>query len=197
MISTRSQYAIGIVFGAVVILGLLAADGLFAKNWLVRSSLHGPTQQMSDFGPPTRTLPPTQDAARTVVGEPLYVDVRVPTFFDVADVQAVFFGLPDEVARAARIGVEFGEGSGQIRFFEGGLLTKNVYDLDGRIVQGMFIHELRASIPLSDVPTPGNRLRVVLSLPGLVYADAPQITTFSVTASRTSLLEAVRNRFGL
>lgn len=171
--NARIQTIVGIVFSAVVLLGLLAADGLFSKTWILKHPITGGTSQFSAIGPPTR-----MDSV-WAVAEPLYADARVPVFFDEAEVRAWFLGLPDDLAARARIGVESGQGSGDVRLFDTAW--------DGRV--------LTATVPLAGVPTPGNRLRIVLSLPGM--SRPMQLGEFTVTASRRSLVEAVRHRLGL
>ncbi len=98
---------------------------------------------------------------------------------DEADVRVWFLGLPEDLAGRARVGVEFGEGSGNVRFFD--------TTWDGRV--------LTATVPLGDVQTPGNRMRIVISLPGMSYPM--QVGEFTVTARRSSLIGAVRARLRL
>lgn len=171
--TTRAQYAIGIGFAAVVIVGLLAADGIFSETWILRHPITGGTSQFSAIGPPTR-----MDFV-WAVAEPLYADARIPVFFDEAEVRVWFLGLPEDLAGRARVGVEFGEGSGNVRFFD--------TTWDGRV--------LTATVPLGEVQTPGNRMRIVISLPGMSYPM--QVGEFTVTARRSSLIGAVRARLRL
>ncbi len=171
--TVRAQYAISIAFGAVVIVGLLAADGLFSRTWTLHHPITGGTSQFSAIGPPTR-----MDSV-WAVAEPLYADARIPIFFDEADVRVWLLDMPEDLARRARIGVEFGEGSGNIRFFD--------TTWDGRV--------LTTTVPLGEVPTPGNRLRIVISLPGM--SQPMQVGEFTVTARRSSLAGAIRHRLHL
>ncbi|TAK04842.1 hypothetical protein EPO33_02495 [Patescibacteria group bacterium] len=196
MISQRAQYAVGIAFAAIIIGGLLAADGFFSATRTLHHRIAGASRQMSDFGPPTRTLPGDAKEGRPIVAEPLYVDVRIPTFFDEAEVRVNLDAFDTDVGKNTRIGVEFIEGSGQIRFFDTQVVRKPVMGLDS-VEDQFYLYEVTSVIPLSEVPMPANRLRLVLSVPGLEFADALRIRRFDVTARRGSLIDAVRNRLHL
>ena len=193
MISTRTQWIVGSIFGAVIIVGLLAADGLFSKTLTVVSPISHASSQISTFGPPTRTeLIAEEDGTQIldIVAEPLYVDVRIPVFFDEAEVRFSLGNLPWPVAQKARIGVEYGQGSGHIRFFETTMPVRRS-DPPGSDT------ELVAVIPVGEVPTPGNRMRVVLSLPDFPTDQRAVLQDFRVTARRTTLFAALRHRLGL
>lgn len=198
MTSPRTQWSISIVFGTVVVIGLLAADGLFSKTWTVVSPISRASSQISTFGPPTRIAYVTGCCeSRTggpvvldIVAEPLYVDVRIPVFFNEAEVRFSLGNLPWPVAQKARIGVEYGQGSGHIRFFETTMPVRRSNPPGSDT-------ELVAVIPVGEVPTPGNRMRVVLSLPDFPIDQRAVLQDFRVTARRTTLFIALRHRLGL
>lgn len=180
--TVRTQYAISIAFGAVVIVGLLAADGLFSRTRTLRHPLTGATSQLSDFGPPSRTAPPeTVDGAvmRKVVAEPLYVDARIPVFFDAVSVDLRLRGNMID-ASGIRIGVEAPDGG--IAFLPTSSEGIPAHD---RTPMQTVVH---ARARLRDLPmSGGRRFRFVLALPGVTPEAPLEIESFDVRATRGGL----------
>lgn len=165
MTSAQRQYAVGIAFTAVVIVGLLVADGFFSSTWTLRHPITRGTSQLSTFGPPTRL-----DGAN-VVAEPLYVDARIPPWFDTVQVTASFLNSAYDPS-GARIGVELPDGG--LHFLP---TTAAVSPVDAGFT-------LTASGDVSQLPVAGRRFRFVLSLPGVIPERPLMLTAFTVTAAR-------------
>lgn len=165
MMSAQKQYAIGVAFSAVVILGLLAADGFFSPTWTLTHPITRGTSQLSTFGPPTRL------DGRSVVAEPVYVDARIPPWFSRVEVTATFLNSAYDPS-AARIGVELPDGG--LHFLE---TSTAVSPVDAGFT-------LTARGDISDLPVAGRRYRFVLSLPGVIPEQPLTLTAFTVMASR-------------
>lgn len=172
------------LMGIVVVIGFLAADGAFSATWTIRANLFHATTQMSDFGPPTRldVVGGAGNLQRLIVAEPVYIDARIPSFFDEIDAQVILRNVSDSAS--STIGFELGRGSAQYRFHT----THREDRPDGSI-------ELRARLPLNGIPHEDNRFRLVLSLPGATHATPVTIESFTLVARRSGGLRAFMRRF--
>lgn len=177
--------------GCLVILLLLARDGAFSSTWTVTARPVGSSPQMSDFGPPTRLEEETDPSGvqrRKVLAEPIYADVRVPSFFDEIEVMLRLWEavpIEDDI----RIGFELGRDSARYSFGE------TAVEAIPALGQGMLPTIVRARLPLVGVPHEDNRYRIVLSLPGVDPEHPVRIDAFTVTARRSGDWRALLSRF--
>lgn len=165
MMSAHKQYAVGVAFSAVVILGLLAVDGFFSQTWTLRHPITRGTSQLSTFGPPTRL------DGNTIVAEPVYVDARIPPWFSRVEVTATFLNSAYDPSEA-RIGIELPGGG--LHFLE---TTPTVSPVDAGFT-------LTARGNIAALPVDGRRYRFVLSLPDVIPERPVALTMFTVRASR-------------
>lgn len=191
MITRGSLVAIVVLLvGAAFVGALLAHDGAFSRQVVLSHPLLYGSRQMSDFGPPTRLDLNTDLSGvvrRKVVAEPVYVDVRVPSFFDVIDVRMVLREA-QTVEDDIRIGFELGRESGKYVLGETQVIAEPA-------LGGKMRSTIVSTLSLTGIPHENNQFRLVLSLPGVDPEHPVLLQEFTVTARRSGDWRALVRRF--
>ncbi len=187
----RITPALFFILAAAIVGGLLYRDGAFSSSWKVEAPATGASARMTDFGPPTRLIvdvDPSGVKRRKVLAEPVYVDVRVPAFFDEIDVSLRLWEAT-KIEEQIQIGFELGRNSGTYQFDE------TQIEAIPALGEGMLPTTAYATLSLAGIPHEDNRFRIVISLPG-VDADHPvRIDAFTVTARRSGNWKNMLSRF--
>lgn len=189
--SRQPNTVVLLVLCLIVVVGFLYADGAFTISWTVTARPVGSSPQMSDFGPPTRLEEETDPSGvqrRKVLAEPVYVDVRVPSFYDEVEVALRLWeatALEDQI----RIGFEMGRGSGQYQFGEARV------EAIPALGQAPLPTTVRTTMSLAGIPHEDNRFRIVVSMPGVDAEHPVRIDAFSVTARRSGNWKYLLSRF--
>lgn len=179
-------------FCAALFLGvLLYRDGFFSSTLVVVSPPADPAYRLTDFGPPTRLtvdVDPSGVQRSKVVAEPIYADVRIPSFFDVVDVQ-LRLREAEDMQEHIQIGFELGRDSAQYAFGE-----TSIEDIPA-LGQASLPTIAHATLSLVGIPHEDNRFRFVFSLPGVDPDHPVRIDTFTITARRTGNWKHMLSRF--
>lgn len=175
----------------IVIGGLLYADGAFSSSWTVRLDSAAHSRHISELGPPTRLttdVDPSGVERPKVLAEPVYADVRIPSFFDEVDVQLRLWEAQNN-ENDIKVGFELGRDSGEYAF---GTTTVEAIPALGQAPLPTTVH---TRLSLAGIPHEDNRFRFVLSLPGVDPDHPVRIDSLTITARHSGNWKHMLSRF--